>query len=127
MQLVVGINHTHWLSQIGCADCSAIVSSHSKGIGLLIYGHCVQHMGAVAEVQCAEGTIERHDQRIFHHSYLSEINCATSNGVFAKYRPIPLHVALAVVADNGTALTGRASGFVHLSAFNRYTVSASEG
>ncbi len=128
MQLVVGINHTHWCPQIGCADCPAVVCSHPKGIGSLIYGHCIQYMSAVAEVQCLEDAIEAHNQCIFYHFHSSEINCTVGGVVgVTKYRPIPLHITLAVVADNGAALLGIATRSEHLSAFNRHMGGVGEG
>ena len=44
-----------------------------------------------------------------------------------KYRPIPLHIALAVVADNGAALVGIAMRSIDRPAFNRHTGGAGEG
>ena len=44
-----------------------------------------------------------------------------------KYRPIPFHIALAVVADNGAVSICIASGFEYLSAFNRHTGGVGEG
>lgn len=85
-------------------------------------------MGVVAYIQCSEASRETYDQRVLHHSYLIEKVCTISNAVFGKYRPVPLHIALAVVAYDSAALIGMDSaGLVHLSAFNRHTVCTSKG